>query len=72
MPRFKHQIRLLTSNGSAIIATFWTARAFDFRAQQMFQALALRHFGEMREVKDSTLAGRHFANNTGAVVVELI
>jgi hypothetical protein len=69
--RFKHEIWVLHSNGGAVIRTFWVDRAFGIHAQEQFGLEAVNHFADMHRVKDTTLAGYHFSNADGTVVLEL-
>jgi hypothetical protein len=73
--KFKHEVRLIHSNGEATILSFWVRQAFGHVAQQRFRQEAKAHFVKagngMRRVNDTTVAGFHYANDDGTVVLEL-
>jgi hypothetical protein len=69
--RFNHQIWVLHSNGSAIIASFWTRNSFNRAAYNRFREEALQRWSGMRRVRDTTVAGFHYSNADGSVCLEL-
>jgi hypothetical protein len=69
--KFKHEIRLIHAHGEAVVATRWFRNSFTRSAYQWFRAEAWNNFAMMHRVKDSTVAGFHFRNADGTVVLEL-
>ena len=68
---FQHQIWVLHSHGEACVFSFRADRLFNTRAHDIFDREATRNWFNMRRVHDITLAGYHYANSDGTVVLEL-
>lgn len=68
---FTHEIRLIHLNGESVLATREFDKMFSNAAYRWFDAEAYKHFPKMFHVADSTIAGFHYRNDDGTVVLEM-
>jgi len=68
----KHQIAVLHHDGmEAIVLSFRVNRLFNPEAYRIFDDEAQHCWANMHKVNDRTLAGYHYSNDNGTVVLEL-